>query len=106
MTMRTTSKYLIICGGLRFGAAFTVLSFHLILVIYLVGTDDGVATVPGDIEHSSARNGNHKDLGSLGEKERTNVNCAVQQYLMTAGYKITAMTFQEEVTRRAVGSCS
>jgi hypothetical protein len=66
-------------------------------VIYLVGTDDGVATVPGDIEHSSARNGNHKDLGSLGEKERINVNCAVQQYLMTAGYKITAMTFQEEV---------
>lgn len=75
-------------------------------MIYLVGTDDGVATVPGDIEHSSPRNGNHKDLGSLGEKERTNVNCAVQQYLMTAGYKITAMTFQEEVTRRAVGSCS
>jgi hypothetical protein len=97
MTMRTTSKYLIICLGLRFGAAFTVLTFHFILVIYLVGTDDGVATVPGDIEQSSARNGNHKDLGSLGEKERINVNCAVQQYLMTAGYKITAMTFQEEV---------
>ncbi len=75
-------------------------------MIYLVGTDDGVATVPGDIEHSSARNVNHKDLGSLGEKERINVNCAVQQYLMTAGYKITAMTFQEEVTRCAVGSCS
>jgi len=42
-------------------------------------------------------NGNFKVLGKLGEKERLDINCAVKEYLMVAGYKISAMTFQEEV---------
>lgn len=48
-------------------------------------------------EKSLRANGNVKVLGKLGEKERLDINCAVKDYLMVAGYKISAMTFQEEV---------
>lgn len=45
-------------------------------------------------------NGTVKVLGKLGEKERLDINCAVKEYLMATGYKISAMTFQEEVLKR------
>ncbi|KAG0609564.1 hypothetical protein M758_8G193900 [Ceratodon purpureus] len=48
-------------------------------------------------EKSLTGNGNAKVLGKLGEKEKLDINCAVKEYLMAAGYKISAMTFQEEV---------
>jgi hypothetical protein len=38
------------------------------------------------------------DLGSLKENERRDLNCAVKEYLLLAGYRLTAMTFVEEVT--------
>ncbi|QCE12921.1 HEAT protein [Vigna unguiculata] len=38
------------------------------------------------------------DLGSLKETERQDLNCAVKEYLLLAGYRLTAMTFYEEVT--------
>lgn len=37
------------------------------------------------------------DLGPLKENERSDLNCAVKEYLLLAGYRLTAMTFYEEV---------
>ncbi|KAG0464081.1 hypothetical protein HPP92_020150 [Vanilla planifolia] len=37
-------------------------------------------------------------LGPLKDSERKDLNCAVKEYLILAGYKLTAMTFIEEVT--------
>jgi len=48
-------------------------------------------------EKSLTSNGIVKELGKLGEKERLDINCALKEYLMVSGYKISAMTFQEEV---------
>lgn len=38
------------------------------------------------------------DLGPLKANERHDLNCAVKEYLLLAGYRLTAMTFYEEVT--------
>ncbi|KAF5750171.1 hypothetical protein HS088_TW03G00503 [Tripterygium wilfordii] len=38
------------------------------------------------------------DLDPLKDTERRNLNCAVKEYLLIAGYRLTAMTFYEEVT--------
>ncbi|KAL6551842.1 hypothetical protein OROGR_007996 [Orobanche gracilis] len=38
------------------------------------------------------------DLGPLKDNERLDLNCAVKEYLLLAGYRLTAMTFYEEVT--------
>ncbi|XP_048129377.1 RAB11-binding protein RELCH isoform X1 [Rhodamnia argentea] len=38
------------------------------------------------------------DLGPLKDNERCDLNCAVKEYLLIAGYRLTAMTFYEEVT--------
>ncbi|KAL5058769.1 hypothetical protein RYX36_030373 [Vicia faba] len=38
------------------------------------------------------------DLGPLKDTERQDLNCAVKEYLLIAGYRLTAMTFYEEVT--------
>ncbi|KAF5737733.1 hypothetical protein HS088_TW13G00622 [Tripterygium wilfordii] len=38
------------------------------------------------------------DLGPLKDTERRDLNCAVKEYLLIAGYRLTAMTFYEEVT--------
>lgn len=37
------------------------------------------------------------DLGPLKDNERRDLNCAVKEYLLIAGYRLTAMTFYEEV---------
>jgi hypothetical protein len=36
-------------------------------------------------------------LGSLKDNERKDLNCAVKEYLLLAGYRLAAMTFIEEV---------
>lgn len=41
------------------------------------------------------------DLGPLKDIERKDLNCAVKEYLLLAGYRLTAMTFYEEVRMRA-----
>lgn len=38
------------------------------------------------------------NLGPLKDNERRDLNCAVKEFLLSAGYKLTAMTFYEEVT--------
>lgn len=40
------------------------------------------------------------ELGTLKENERRDLNCAVKEYLLLAGYRLTAMTFYEEVIYR------
>nr|XP_016502892.1 PREDICTED: lisH domain and HEAT repeat-containing protein KIAA1468 homolog isoform X2 [Nicotiana tabacum] len=44
------------------------------------------------------REGSFSDLGPLKDNERRDLNCAVKEYLLLAGYRLTAMTFLEEVT--------
>lgn len=39
------------------------------------------------------------DLGPLKGSERQDLNCAVKEYLLLAGYRLTAMTFYEEVLK-------
>ncbi|GMH04326.1 hypothetical protein Nepgr_006165 [Nepenthes gracilis] len=41
---------------------------------------------------------NLANLGPLKDGERQDLNCAVKEYLLLAGYRLTAMTFYEEVT--------
>ncbi|XP_059063332.1 uncharacterized protein LOC131856088 isoform X2 [Cryptomeria japonica] len=41
---------------------------------------------------------NFSNLGPLKDNERRDLNCAVKEYLLSAGYKLTTMTFYEEVT--------
>jgi hypothetical protein len=38
------------------------------------------------------------DLGPVKDTERRDLNCAVKEYLLIAGYRLTAMTFYEEVS--------
>ncbi|XP_075646838.1 uncharacterized protein LOC142617763 [Castanea sativa] len=44
------------------------------------------------------REDSFSDLGPLKDNERRDLNCAVKEYLLIAGYRLTAMTFYEEVT--------
>lgn len=44
------------------------------------------------------KNTSFTDLGPLKDTERQDLNCAVKEYLLIAGYRLTAMTFYEEVT--------
>lgn len=44
------------------------------------------------------REGSFSDLGPLKNIERRDLNCAIKEYLLFAGYRLTAMTFYEEVT--------
>ena len=46
--------------------------------------------------HQEKRNAS-SDLGPLKDNERQDLNCAVKEYLLIAGYRLTAMTFYEEV---------
>jgi hypothetical protein len=43
------------------------------------------------------KNTSFTDLGPLKDTERQDLNCAVKEYLLLAGYRLTAMTFYEEV---------
>ena len=60
--------------------------------------------VESDINGLSINNGGEVVLGLLGERERLVLDCAVKEYLMAAGYKIAAMTFQEEVLYNISGN--
>ncbi|KAL2457553.1 HEAT repeat-containing protein [Forsythia ovata] len=40
------------------------------------------------------------DLGPLKDTDRHDLNCAVKEYLLLAGYRLTAMTFYEEVNNQ------
>ncbi|CAO2817223.1 unnamed protein product [Amaranthus hypochondriacus] len=44
------------------------------------------------------------NLGPVKDNERQDLNCAVKEYLLLAGYRLTAMTFYEEVTDQNLDS--
>ncbi|KAK6125431.1 hypothetical protein DH2020_040825 [Rehmannia glutinosa] len=52
----------------------------------------------GPIVQPIKRDVSFLDLGPLKDNERVDINCAVKEYLLLAGYRLTAMTFYEEVT--------
>nr|XP_043616992.1 RAB11-binding protein RELCH isoform X2 [Erigeron canadensis] len=59
-------------------------------------SSDAKAINGSDVQQS--RDTTVSDLGPLKAKERQDLNCAVKQYLLLAGYRLTAMTFYEEVS--------
>lgn len=52
--------------------------------------------------HRQKRDAPFSDLGPLKANERKDLNCAVKEYLLIAGYRLTAMTFYEEVCEKLV----
>ncbi|RHN49671.1 putative transcription factor interactor and regulator LisH family [Medicago truncatula] len=55
----------------------------------------------GELQTQQQKGNNHSPVAALGpvkENERRDLNCAVKEYLLIAGYRLTAMTFYEEVT--------
>lgn len=64
---------------------------------------DVVARLSGDIlvnegqQIPQQKSTSFTDLGPLKDTERRDLNCAVKEYLLMAGYRLTAMTFYEEV---------
>ncbi|XP_047954167.1 RAB11-binding protein RELCH [Salvia hispanica] len=52
----------------------------------------------GPVSELIKRDTSSSDLGPLKDNERLDINCAVKEYLLLAGYRLTAMTFYEEVT--------
>ncbi|GLU10753.1 hypothetical protein SLE2022_275380 [Rubroshorea leprosula] len=64
----------------------------------LNGSDSGVSANLGPEIQRQKRDAPFSDLGPLKPNERIDLNCAVKEYLLIAGYRLTAMTFYEEVT--------
>ncbi|XP_058737574.1 uncharacterized protein LOC131609798 [Vicia villosa] len=58
----------------------------------------GDASVNDGQQVHQQNNTSFTDLGPLKDTERQDLNCAVKEYLLIAGYRLTAMTFYEEVT--------
>lgn len=55
------------------------------------------STIRGRQEVHQEKGNASSDLGPLKDNERQDINCAVKEYLLIAGYRLTAMTFYEEV---------
>ncbi|WJX77189.1 hypothetical protein P8452_60519 [Trifolium repens] len=64
--------------------------------------DISATQLSGDVSvndgQQKQKNTSFTDLGPLKDTERQDLNCAVKEYLLLAGYRLTAMTFYEEVT--------
>ncbi|XP_047336522.1 RAB11-binding protein RELCH homolog [Impatiens glandulifera] len=52
----------------------------------------------GSDPQQQTRETSSSDFGVLKDNERRDLNCAVKEYLLLAGYRLTAMTFYEDVT--------
>ncbi|KAG2597965.1 hypothetical protein PVAP13_5KG309600 [Panicum virgatum] len=57
----------------------------------------GASTREGSISEQDKRDVKISALGPLKDNERKDLNCAVKEYLLLAGYRLAAMTFIEEV---------
>ncbi|XP_057491573.1 LOW QUALITY PROTEIN: uncharacterized protein LOC130777300 [Actinidia eriantha] len=64
------------------------------------GSNGDVSTTNGSDSQQVKRETSFSDLGPLKDNERRDINCAVKEYLLLAGYRLTAMTFYEEVTNQ------
>lgn len=81
---------------------FVCVSFRLLFSHDLICLDNSGPNIDtpennGSIVHSIQRDSSSSDLGPLKDNERLDINCAVKEYLLLAGYRLTAMTFYEEV---------
>ncbi|KAJ4972514.1 hypothetical protein NE237_005688 [Protea cynaroides] len=64
----------------------------------LSGSNLDVSVEDGPTLQQGKKNTSFSDLGPLKDSERKDLNCAIKEYLLLAGYRLTAMTFYEEVT--------
>ncbi|KAL6007588.1 hypothetical protein ACLOJK_033087 [Asimina triloba] len=64
------------------------------------GSETAVASGEDTACRQERRGGSFLDLGSLKDSERRDLNCAIKEYLLLAGYRLTAMTFYEEKIRQ------
>lgn len=62
------------------------------------GSTEDAAVSHGQESQQKKRHNSFSDMGPLKDNERRDLNCAVKEYLLLAGYRLTAMTFLEEVT--------
>lgn len=61
------------------------------------GSNSSVSVNNGPEFQRQKRDVSFSHLGPLKDNERRDLNCAVKEYLLIAGYRLTAMTFFEEV---------
>lgn len=66
--------------------------------LHFAGSNADVSKNNGPDSQQAKRETSYSDLGPLKDNERRDVNCAVKEYLLLAGYRLTAMTFYEEVS--------
>uniref|UniRef100_A0A5B6Z3N2 LisH domain and HEAT repeat-containing protein KIAA1468 n=1 Tax=Davidia involucrata TaxID=16924 RepID=A0A5B6Z3N2_DAVIN len=64
----------------------------------LNGLNANASANHGPNSQQRKRDTSFSDLGPLKDNERRDLNCAVKEYLLLAGYRLTTMTFYEEVT--------
>ncbi|XP_020252243.1 lisH domain and HEAT repeat-containing protein KIAA1468 homolog [Asparagus officinalis] len=67
------------------------------------GSHLNVNAADGPASEEDKRGSSLSSLGPLKDAERKDINCAVKEYLLFAGYRLTAMTFIEEVTDQDLG---
>ncbi|KAF9593650.1 hypothetical protein IFM89_024467 [Coptis chinensis] len=65
--------------------------------VQLNGSNLNVSATGGPTLQQLKRDSPFSDLGPLKDNERKDINCAVKEYLLLAGYRLTTMTFYEEV---------
>lgn len=65
--------------------------------LHFSGSNVDASTNNGSDSQQGKRETSFSDLGPLKDNERRDINCAVKEYLLLAGYRLTAMTFYEEV---------
>ncbi|KAL6960962.1 hypothetical protein U1Q18_038727 [Sarracenia purpurea var. burkii] len=61
------------------------------------GSNTDIVRCNGPDSQQGKRETLFSDLGPLKDNERRDINCAVKEYLLLAGYRLAAMTFYEEV---------
>ncbi|PSR87835.1 LisH domain and HEAT repeat-containing protein [Actinidia chinensis var. chinensis] len=64
------------------------------------GSNANVSITNGSDSQQGKRETSFSNLGPLKDNERADINCAVKEYLLLAGYRLTAMTFYKEVTNQ------
>lgn len=78
-------------------------SCQLVTALWHTFILDAATQLSGDVSVNDGqqiqqpKSNSFADLGPLKDIERRDLNCAVKEYLLIAGYRLTAMTFYEEV---------
>lgn len=68
----------------------------IICQFFVAGSSTKISGIVG-LDRQLSKTEKSFNLGSLKDIERRDLNCAVKEYLLLAGYKLTAMSFYEEV---------